>query len=1180
MFTQLHLHSDYSLLDGMCSFKKLLPFVHSLGQTAVAVTDHGTFHGPIKLYTACEEFKKKTGHTIKPIYGIEVYVTPDIGDIARCRTEIEANKQTIETIKARAKAVRDEAKPLGSKLRGLRKRMTSGKHLAKLAELGAEADDLENRIARIEAEAGHIEQQANDLPTGVNAWFKWQVNNDEAWFGNGTQVVSEDQDEAEGEDYASYKHQRAHLILLARNEQGFYNLMQIATDSQLLGFYGKPRVDINILKKYGQGIIASSACRGGEIPRLILRHREDLAVKLIETYKGIFDEFYLELQPPVVPEQAVVNDALIQLSKETQTSLIATADAHYIHKEDASAHEELMKMQTKGKFWFKEQCYFVHSEAEMRAYGFPEEAITNTQLIADKCNVKLDLTTKTPNVIVPKGYDPNSYIVYQCYQGLMKYLGENPGLDSRAYKERLDFELSVITSKNLSDFMLIIADIINYAKTHDILMGAGRGSSGGSLMCMCLGITDIDPIKYGLLYERFISLARPSCPDIDSDVKQWIPLPEKYEHLMPSGQKLLIQYMQEKYGAEAISRIVAYGTMGTRSILKDAARILGMDADEITAINKLVPSDAGKQWTLKDCLEGSEDGEKQPIERIAQYCQLHPELFDVARELEGNPRHTSTHAAGVILAPGKVRDYFPLMLDKDNQVVCQWDMKDVEIMGGIKLDLLGLRNLGVYERVNQLINARHGLVVDTYKIDRDDEKALAQIKSGKTKGLFQIESNPLANIFKRLKKIDFDTVVAVIALYRPGPMAFVDSFIARANGSERVSYLFPELKPILEDTYGILLYQEQLMRISVDCGGFSKAQSDLFRKAVGKKILDKTILYSDWLVNGNPAENIPGLIANGVSRQAAEQLAKDLVAFASYCFNKSHSVAYAVHTMTTAWYKAHYPHEFMCATLSSYIQKKQEKILLYIQECKDMGIELRAPCVNTSEYEFSLQGDAIVMGLGAVKSLGYCGIDLMEERQRNGKYASLDNFLERCLKIIGKTGLVSLVLSGCLDCFADGPTLLDRQVLIEQVSARYKYGDLLTKFEQDEVKNMINAETDEIMRLINAEVFLLGLQFSEHLLAGKARPCSWKESRFETTVIIKKVLQKQTKKGKPMLIIEVDSLEGKKTLFAFDNKGFEKLLPKLPVGGIRIADISASQDMRGWMYTLENLKYYREEEVA
>lgn len=514
MFAHLHLHSEYSLLDGMCNLKKLIPMVDALGQTAVAVTDHGSFHAPIKLYSACKDYKEKTGRFIKPIYGIEVYVTPDIGNVIEGRQIIEDNKKQIVELEKNIKAIKALNKGPNTTIRAIRKKLESGKHESKRTEL---TDQLEKLIAEVsvrDQEIADIIAVQKSLPVKIADWFNWKVNEDEAYFGNGTEIVSEDLDEEEEQDERLYRYAPAHLVLLAKDNQGFYNLMQIATDSQLHGFYKKPRVDLSILRQYGKGIIALSACRGGEIPRLILRHREDLAIRLIEIYKEIFDEFYLELQPPVVPEQAYINSVLISLAEQTDTPLVATADAHYLKREDAKAHEDLMKMQTGGKFWFKEQCYFVHTEDEMRSYEFPEEALTNTQLIADKCNVVLDFSTKVPKVAVPEGYDANTYLRSECFKGLYTYLANNQELDKEAYIERLEFELNVFTSKNLSDFLLIIADIIQYAKTHNILMGPGRGSSGGSLICMCLGITDIDPIKYKLLFERMISIDRPSNPDV------------------------------------------------------------------------------------------------------------------------------------------------------------------------------------------------------------------------------------------------------------------------------------------------------------------------------------------------------------------------------------------------------------------------------------------------------------------------------------------------------------------------------------------------------------------------------------------------------------------------------------------------------------------------------------------
>jgi len=664
---------------------------------------------------------------------------------------------------------------------------------------------------------------------------------------------------------------------------------------------------------------------------------------------------------------------------------------------------------------------------------------------------------------------------------------------------------------------------------------------------------------------------------------EYIDYPEEYNYFFPSGRQQLIKYIIEKYGQDSISQIVTYGTLATRLILKDAARILNIDHNEINEINKFVPSDAGFQWKISECLFGSEDGEKQPVPEIVQYYNNHQELFETALELEGNPRHTSIHAAGVVLAPGNIQKYIPLMVGDQDEIVSQWDMKNLEAIGMLKIDLLGLRMLGTVQRTNEFIKGRYGIDIDYYNIPREDPEALDIIKQGKTKGIFQCESDGMSSIFKRLKTVSFEDIVAVLALYRPGPMAYLDSYIKRANGTEKVSYLFPELEPILKDTYGILLYQEQVMKIATDCAGFTKAQSDTYRKVIGKKQVDKIPIYNDWLVNGNKEMNITGLVANGVDRELAEKLAQDLVSFAKYCFNRAHAVAYAIQTVTTAWYKAHYPLEYMTALLSSYINKNKDKIVLYIQDCKDMGITVLPPDVNFSNYEFAVEDDSIRFGFGAIKGLGFVSIEIMLERQRNGHYKSLQDFIERNSETkLNKRSYDALIFSGALDNFSSmKDELTKREDIFYKVYELNSFGTThktLEKFEENKIftiKNIVSEETKRDMIYKSIEKEVNGVQFTKHILTDKAQSVNWHDEKFETVGIIKKILQKISKADNPYLIIEIDTLEGNKTLFLFEN--LEKLSQKLKVNGIRLFSIQNKLNAKGNLYILKDCKYYREE---
>ena len=1188
MFSNLHVHTPWSLLDGMCKIDRLVKRVAELGQPAVGITDHGNLFGIIQFYKACKK------HGIKPIIGMEAYVVPDM-------KEHEKIKEIVEQNKAKKKE---------------KKRKSS-------------------------------DESEDENVTSIKEAYTKLVTEDERYFGNSVKVTEIDKN---GNVVTTYKFSNAHLILFAKNQEGYRNLINISTEAYLEGFYSKPRIDINYLRTHGKGIIATSACLSGEIPRLILRGRTDLAKKKIQEYCEIFDEFYLEIQPGQSPEQRLVNQTLIELSEEMGVPLVATTDAHYVYKEDSEIHDILLGISTDESLVFDEKIYYIYSEEEMLAAGIPQIAIDNTQRIVDACDVEIQFGKPLlPKVRIPEGYTSETYLRKLCYDSFYEYL-RNRDIDVDVYKERLEYELDVITTKGLADYILIVYDYINWAKTHGVMVGPGRGSGAGSLACFLLSITTLDPIVHNLMFERFLNPLRPSFPDIDVDFSEYITLDgEEFSEYFKSGRQSVIEYVTEKYGAECICQIGTFGTMGTRAVLKDVGRALGIDHNEINHITKYVPSDAGKQWTLEECLCGNGEKGYEPVEEIVQYSKKYPRLFEIAIELQGLPRHPSIHAAGVVISPIPIRDLIPLMRGKNGEIVSQFDMIELEELGIIKFDYLGLRTLGSLQRTLELIKKRHGIEIDINNIDLNDPDAMRLIQDGWTDGVFQIESEGFKKIFRSMNRVTFEDIVAINALYRPGPLQYVPRYVACVNGHSKPEYLFPELEPILESTYGVLIYQEQLMEIARRVAGFDWVTTDLYRKAVGKKKEDLIKQMNEWLVYGHNDEekniHIPGLVKNGINEKKALELTDQLVEFGKYCFNRSHAAAYSKLTVITAYLKTHYPIEYMTPLISSFIGKDPEKMVQYIKEAMRMGIRILPPDINKSGFEFEIEkismkrtppaklapdsycdnitsdgeieADCIRYGLGAVKGLSKVAMDIYLERQKSGEFTGLIDFLSRFdKKEMNKKALDALVLSGALDCLAlklgeepitvvvpgddclkeiryglkdvcDENGRVNRFKLLEVVYMLRDYGStegiIEAYCEESDIARTKRkygniTDIDPTVAMASIERNLLGLYISMHPLAGKAQPVYWQfyghRSRFEVTCIVKATRIINTRFGKPMAFATIETLEGTRDVVVF-TKEYETHHNKFQSGNILTLTLEAQFKDGEYSYIVKNAKYYR-----
>lgn len=788
-----------------------------------------------------------------------------------------------------------------------------------------------------------------------------------------------------------------HLVLLAENNEGYKNLMKLVSLGFTEGFYYKPRVDLDVLRKYSNGLIALSACLGGQIPSLLLKGEYEKAKDLALKFRDIFgeDNFFLELQDHGILDQKKVNSDIIKISNETGIPLVATNDVHYIYKEHASVHDVLLCIQTgktikdENRMQFSTDEFYLKSEDEMRKlFGYVPEALENTTKIAERCNVKLDFDTlHLPNFEVPEGYTQDSYLEKLCYKGLKTRYE----IITDEIKDRLDYELKVIKDMGFSSYFLIVWDFINFARKNNIMVGPGRGSAAGSIVAYCLYITNIDPLKYNLIFERFLNPERVSMPDIDVDFC--------YER-----RQEVIDYVVRKYGKDRVAQIVTFGTMAARGAIRDVGRVLGYPYGMVDKIAKMVPTELG--ITLELALEQSAE-----LGKLYREDENVKKLLDIAKALEGFPRHASTHAAGVVISKDPIVENVPLHKMGDANIATQYTMTNLEELGLLKMDFLGLRTLTVLRDAVDIIKHTQEKKIDLDNLPLDDKKVYSMLSRGETAGVFQLESSGMRNLLKDLKPEVFQDVIAIIGLYRPGPLGSgaAEDFIKSKNGLKPIKYLNPKLKPILQETYGIILYQEQVMKIAQELAGFSLAQADILRKAMGKKQLD--------VMEAQRGSFITGCKENNIDEETAKKIFDEISYFAGYGFNKAHTAAYAVIAYQTAYLKAHYPVEYMAALLTSVIDNS-DKVASYINECRHMGIEVLPPDINESYEAFTVVGGKIRFGLTAVKNVGSnLAKSIINVRKKVGKFESFLEFVESICDDINKKGLESLIKSGALDSF-------------------------------------------------------------------------------------------------------------------------------------------------------------------
>ncbi len=793
-----------------------------------------------------------------------------------------------------------------------------------------------------------------------------------------------------------------HLVLLAENDLGYHNLMKIVSRGFTEGYYYKPRVDLALLRQYHEGIIALSACLAGEVQRDILRGMYEEAKEAALRYQDIFGKgnFFLELQDHGLPQQRQANQALLRMSQETGIELVATNDIHYTYAEDEKPHDMLLCIQTGKKLSDEKRMryeggqYYIKSEEEMRElFPYALNALENTQKIAERCNVEIEFgVTKLPKYDVPEGYTSWEYLNKLCYEGL-KQRYEKP---DEMLTKRLEYELSVIKSMGYVDYFLIVWDFIKYARDHEIMVGPGRGSAAGSIVSYCLGITTIDPIKYQLLFERFLNPERVSMPDIDVD-------------FCFERRQEVIDYVVRKYGEDRVVQIVTFGTMAARGVIRDVGRVMDLPYAYVDSISKMIPKEPN--ITLERALRESPDLKKA----YAEDPQV-KELVDASMRLEGLPRHTSMHAAGVVISQKDIDEYVPLSLGSDGSAVTQFTMTTLEELGLLKMDFLGLRTLTVIRDAVKLASESSGKEIDINKIDYDDAAVLAAVGTGRNDGIFQLESGGMKNFMKELKPKSLEDIIAGISLYRPGPMDFIPQYIRGKNHPETITYDCLQLEPILSPTYGCIVYQEQVMQIVRDLAGYTLGRSDLLRRAMSKKKGDVMQKERQNFVYGNREENVPGCIANGIDERIANKIYDEMIDFAKYAFNKSHAAAYAVVSYQTAWLKYYYPVEFMAALMTSVIDNPG-KVAEYIYTCRQMGIDILPPDINKGVGTFSVDNGNIRYALSAIKSIGRPIIEvILEERKKHGLFKNLKDFIERMsVKELNKKTIENFIKSGTFD---------------------------------------------------------------------------------------------------------------------------------------------------------------------
>ena len=800
-----------------------------------------------------------------------------------------------------------------------------------------------------------------------------------------------------------------HLILLAENDLGYANLMKIVSIGFVDGYYYKPRVDFETLEKYHEGIICLSACLAGEVPRLLERGLYDDAKAVALEYEACFGigNYFLEMQDHGIPAQRTVNQGLLRMSQETGIELVCTNDCHYTNAEDADAHDLLLCIQTGKKVQEEDGMryeggqYYVKSEDEMRSlFSYAPQALENTQKIADRCHVEIEFgNTKLPHFEVPEGYDSWTYLNKLCHDGLeRRYAASKTPEELEKIRTQLDYELGVIKRMGYVDYFLIVWDFINYARMNGIPVGPGRGSAAGSLVSYTTGITDIDPIRYSLLFERFLNPERVSMPDIDVDIC--------YER---RGE--VIDYVVDKYGKDCVTQIVTFGTMKAKNAIRDVGRVLDLPYTYVDSVAKQIPNVLN--ITIADALKLNPE-----LKTMYDTDETVKSLIDYAMRLEGLPRNTSMHAAGVVIASKPMDEFVPVAKGADGTIVTQFTMVTIEELGLLKMDFLGLRTLTVINDAVKMIRANTGRDIDFRNMECDDPKVFELISSGRCEGIFQLESGGMKGFMKELHPESLEDVIAGISLYRPGPMDFIPNYIRGKNDKASIRYETPELEPILKATYGCIVYQEQVMQIFQNLAGYSMGQADNIRRAMSKKKQYVIDAERANFVDGNAEENIPGCVGNGIDRDAANRIYDSMVDFAKYAFNKSHAACYAVVAYQTAYLKLYYPKEFMAALMTSVIDSASGKIANYIQVCRDMNIPVLPPDINAGEGVFSVDGDGIRYGMYAIKSVGRPVIDhIVEERKAHGPYKNLEEFINRVNgREVNKRSLENLIKAGAMDC--------------------------------------------------------------------------------------------------------------------------------------------------------------------
>jgi len=1032
-FVHLHVHSEFSLLDGANRVKDLPVRAKELGMDAIALTDHGVMFGVVDFYKEC----MKNG--VKPIIGAEVYVAP------RSRFDKEPN--------------------------------------------------IDNHYS--------------------------------------------------------------HLILLAKNEVGYKNLTNLVSMGFTEGFYYKPRIDLEILEKYHEGLIALSACLAGSINKAILKDDMEKAEEIAMWHKNLFGEdYYLEIQPNGLPEQVLVNQKLIELSRKLKIPLVATNDAHYLKKEDSYNHEVLLCIQTGKKMTDEDRMrmganeFYLKSPEEMSSYfSNVPEAILNTVKIAEKCNFNFEFgNTKLPNYEVPTEFKTHAeYFRKLCYDGIKNRYGENV---DKLIMDRLEYEISVIEKMGYVDYFLIVWDFINYARIQGIPVGPGRGSGAGSIAAYAVGITNIDPIKYNLLFERFLNPERISMPDFDIDFC--------YER-----RPEVIDYVARKYGVDHVSQIITFGTMSARMVIRDVGRALDIPYAEVDKLAKMIPMEL--HITIKKALE-----QNRELASLYETDETTKRILDIAVGLEGLPRQASTHACGVVITKDPVIDYVPLYVN-DGNISTQFIMTTLEELGLLKMDFLGLRTLTVIADAIKLVKKCRGIDVEFDKEMNDQNVFKSTWQSGSTSGVFQFESQGMTNFMKELKPDSLEDIIAGVSLYRPGPMDQIPRYIKNKLNPEHSEYTHPALEPILNVTYGCMVYQEQVMQVVRDLAGYSLGRADLVRRAMGKKKLDVMAKEREYFIHGQVDEEgniiIPGCVRNGIDEASANKIFDEMAEFAKYAFNKSHAAAYAVVSYQTAFLKTYYPPEFMAATLNSFLGNL-DKVPEYIDECKKLRIEILKPDINKSYTKFAVYGNQIRFGLGSVKNVGIAAVDsIVAERKKNGEYKSFTDFCERVTgEAVNKKCIESLIKAGAFDEFGETRATLiaSFEGILDTINSETKksFKGQVTMFDiaEDEVtqKNKYNFNKQNEFtekELLSMEKEMLGIYISGHPL-DKLRDKINKVANIDTLQmseiqeenklnqdgkqvkyvgIITSVKKKYTKNNTIMAFVTVEDLYGTCEVIVFDS---------------------------------------------